>query len=315
MLQKILIALDGSEIAERALPLASAFAIKLGASIEALTVVNPDEDSGEDAQKSNQRDGNRYVEEVAERLRSLGIEVTTRVVFGDPAQEISRVAIDSGTDLIIMSTRGRSGVVRGLLGSVTDRVLHVTRVPLLVVGPESAQAVQNGRGARIAQILIPLDGSGLAEQALPLAKAAATAFGVKLLLVRSVRYPSSYWSAGYEYMGDADAMLLQELEEDAKDYLAAAAERLKAEGYNVEVRVERGHPRPAINAIVSDMPGTLIIMTTHGSSGFGRWVLGSVADSLVRTSQAPVLVVRPQGAPVGPSETDPGNPATGEPTA
>jgi len=116
-------------------------------------------------------------------------------------------------------------------------------------------------------------------------------------------------------MGDADAMLLQQLEEDAKDYLATTAERLKAEGHNVEVRVERGHPRPAINAIVSDTPGTLIVMTTHGSSGFGRWVLGSVADSLVRTSQAAVLVVRPQGAPVGASETDPGNPATGEPKA
>jgi nucleotide-binding universal stress UspA family protein len=141
-------------------------------------------------------------------------------------------------------------------------------------------------------IIVPLDGSELAEQALPAAVAVAKALGLKTTLLRVTPSAGDY----FKYMDYPPANyedLSKEVDDDAAHYLDNINRRLKLEGVaRTEGRLIHGSAAFAITDFVKEFPNSLVAMTTHGRSGIGRWVMGSVADRLVRHSGGPVLVVR-----------------------
>jgi nucleotide-binding universal stress UspA family protein len=139
---KILAPLDGSDIGEAALPYAETIATNSRASVSLLQVISPPGTveanllGGPDWRKfvkAMHDAGENYLKSVAERLSGRGVKVTYEVATGDPADKIVEYAEDKGINLIAMSTHGRTGVARWVLGSVADKVLHGARIPILLV--------------------------------------------------------------------------------------------------------------------------------------------------------------------------------------
>lgn len=308
-IKSILVPLDGSELAERTLGTAAELAARLSASLVLVTILDkaeagkpgtaspasagparprePSAQPGESADVS----ARRYLEDRAKQLAAQR-QVRSVVRFGDAASSIVEAATAESADMIAMTTRGRSGLARGLLGSVTDRVIQVSQLPVLVMRPETA--APHGQAARpFSNVVVPLDGSERAELALPLAAEIARAYGARLDLVRVVSLLQVGYAADlYVPVTGYDPYSREELEKDAAEYLERVATSERREGLAVECHVSYGNPRAQVSEIVSGMPDSLIALTTRGHTGATRWVLGSTADGLIRTAPVPTLVVR-----------------------
>jgi nucleotide-binding universal stress UspA family protein len=278
MYNRILVPLDGSAAAEAALPRAEALA-RLGSStIYLLRATLPEEEVAAAA----------YLDLVAEGLRERGRVVETLPVPGEPAEMIVWETTHRHVDVIVMSTHGQSGRGRGVLGSVADRVLHRTSRPVLLVQDE-----QPAYGPWPARILVALDGSELAEQALVHARALASAGG-EILLYRVIapERPNDMPT------GDEAAArtMHAEIQTDTLRYLDAVASAPRAAGYRVRTATEYGPAAERIAEYVRREQADLIVISSHGRTGVARWLLGSVADELVRRAPAPLLLLRPMVA-------------------
>jgi nucleotide-binding universal stress UspA family protein len=306
-IKTVLVPLDGSELAERTLGTAADLAAKLAASLVLVTILGKTEAGkpgpgtsaaserarGAAAQpgESPEAGAQRYLEGRAAQLAISG-GVRSLVRFGDAASAIVEAATAEAADMIAMTTRGRSGLARGLLGSVTDRVIQISQAPVLVMRPETA--APSGQTARpFSHVVVPLDGSQRAETALPLAGELARAYRATLDLVRVVSLLQVGYAAElYVPAAGYDPYSREELEKDAAEYLERVATTERGKGLTVDCHVSYGNPRAQVVEIVSGMPDSLIALTTRGHTGATRWVLGSTADGLIRTAPVPTLVVR-----------------------
>ncbi len=323
MFQKVLVPLDGSELAEGILPYVSQLTRGMRIPVLLLSVVDPDavglpggqrvrpkaDGSGQfvSAGIGNSASEARVFEEigieveraldaVVRRLSDEGAQAQSVVSFGAPAEEIVRIADKEGCDLIAMSTHGRSALARGILGSVTDRVIHISHLPTLTITPDRAKQYWQ-ESLTISRILVPLDGSELAESVLPYVEHLAQKLSLEVLLVRaahmgSVRAPYSSTYLYYSRHVDVDT----ELEKDAAEYLEGVSNRLTSKGLTVEWKVLKGAPAFAIHELARATSHDILALATHGRSGLRRWILGSVTESVVRGSGDPVLVIPPDGA-------------------
>jgi nucleotide-binding universal stress UspA family protein len=221
----------------------------------------------------------------AEGMRKSGLEVATTVREGVPADVIVGATELGPTPLIAMTTHGRSGVGRWLLGSVADKVLPVSAAPLLLVRPTTEITITHA--PFIARVLVPLDESELAELALPHATAIAEKLRVLTMLVQITT----------EMLLSDDQTTPVEPEPETKGaaqtYLDELAAVMRAEGAGeVTGRAIVGWDAAEHILSAAASPDTLIVMTSRGRSGVKRWALGSVTDRVVRHGAAPVLVVR-----------------------
>jgi nucleotide-binding universal stress UspA family protein len=200
-----------------------------------------------------------------------------------------------------MATRGRGPLGRFWLGSVADRLVRQASIPIVLVQPKDV-APDLVIEPMIRRVLIPLDGSELAEQILEPALALGQAIPAEYTLLRVVKQmtPASYDPANKRVSGLRESHMkqLQELDRqhwtEAQEYLERAAERLRARSLTVQTRVV-AHEQPAA-AILDDAqqhPVDLIALATHGRGGLKRLLLGSVADKVLRGATIPVLVYRP----------------------
>lgn len=299
----IVVPLDGSELSERALPLARAFLpeggelvlVRVRASEGALSelaaadLLTPAALDGGD-----QADARSALQGVVERLRGEGVTARDLVVEGEPVHEICRVAAELDAGLIVMATHGRGALRRLTHGSVADGVSRRAETPVLMVrvqdkgGPKTVEAT-------VRRILVPYDGSEVAAQALPVAATHAAALGVPILLVRAVN-PAADVPAAFGPAGGGDpssailyAEILNEEQDAAAASLAAVTNDLAKVGVTVTSQVVVGSAVTAVEELSE--PGDVVVMASHGRSGIGRWLLGSVAEKLVREGVAPVLLV------------------------
>ncbi len=302
MYGRILVPLDGSNLAEQVLPYVKALAQGLRSKIELLNIILPLRPDFKDRSYVRylgkvsglaRTAAQEYLDKVAAPLRDAGLTVSTTIHEGDAATYIVDEAQEQPDTLIAMSTHGRSGVTRWVMGSVTDKVLHATTNPMLVVRAQESK--RPAADVVLRGIIVPLDGSGLAEQVLPHAAGLAKALGLSITLVNVIAIPQlSYAYANFPTLPYED--LTRIAEEDAKEYLEKVVNRLRQQGVSsVEYRVTPGGPASIITDAAKAMPDHLIAMTTHGRSGIRRWVLGSVADRVVSHSTTPVLMIRAAG--------------------
>lgn len=300
MYSKILVPLDGSGTAEKVLPYARYLAGKLKVPVALLAVVDIAEVASHMASEKARfldtiiEDGVRhctsYLRGVATTFRNT--HVTCAVEKGSAEEVIiERGAADKGM-LITMATHGRSGLNRFLLGSVAEKVLRGTVNPLLLIRA-SEQAKSDGE-ATLKSIVVPLDGSQLAESVLPMVADVAKSLGLEVELFRAYHIPYNAY-AGDEgfYAGNLDE-LLASVRDEAREYLDKKAAELRGLGVAKVVCVTKeGFAGDEIISLGKTTPDNLIAMSSHGRSGVKRWVLGSVAETVVRHSGDPVLVVRP----------------------
>jgi nucleotide-binding universal stress UspA family protein len=311
----IVVPLDGSELAAQVMPHVRTLAPLLDAHVHLLRVVpaTPPGDSeswaqvlisvygapeSEAARRDHHNDvmeelhqqAQAYLDAQAQTLRSAGIEVTSEVRTGSPAEIIVEVAAAHMPGaLIAMATHGYSGLRRWALGSVADKVIHATDAPVLLVRGQAQPVVQPPH-----RILTPLDGSGLSRQALPLASEIARAARAELILLRAV-VPMIEAYIGAPVLGRPlveNSETLNALYEYALDELKAEAASLRAEAPRVLTRAIIGYPAEVIIDEAREMDVDLIVMATHGYSGLRRWALGSVADKVLHATTTPLILVR-----------------------
>jgi nucleotide-binding universal stress UspA family protein len=299
MYRRILVPLDGSKLAEQVLPYVGAFAAALGSTVELVRCIEPvspemaDPAHGillEKVTESFLARANEYLETVSQPLRRAGASVSHTSHEGDPATIILEAAERDPTTLIAMSTHGRSGLTRWVLGSVTSKVLQVTKNPMLVIHPQEG-GTATGR-TKLSHLVVPLDGSKVAEQILPHATAVAKALKLKIVLVRVTPAPADYYRY-MEYPVGRYQDFSKEVDEAGQQNLQDTEAKLLQQGIpQVERRLMHGQPAAAVVDVVKGVPESLVAMTTHGRSGVGRWMLGSVADRVVRHTGSPVLLIR-----------------------
>ena len=316
MYTRILTPLDGSGFSEQALPHARSLAAALSLPITLLLAIEPDHPSiGQSLNPSlhleemaahRAQHARSYEEWIADGLRNAGLNVDTVTPAADPAAAIvEEAAKDPGT-LIIMSSHGRSGLARWWMGSVADKVLHLTGNPLLIIhaGSQQQAAATEGVGESVFErITVPVDGSELAEEILPHVVYLSTAMGLTVDLVRVNPSRDEYhrsMSIGPSEIARAvpsyeEYALI--LDGEAERYLAELKELLTRQGVaSVEAQLLHGPAADSIADLAAATANNLVAMTTHGRSGVSRLVLGSVAERVARQSGAPVLLVRgPQG--------------------
>ena len=292
MRRRLLIPLDGSPASESALAFAELIpseSVRLlrtehPSSGGLLAVISPDElEQWRSAREAEMRS---YLARAADPFLAQGRQVTTMAGFDEPAAAI--VQESAQADLIIMGTHGRGGAERALIGSVADRVVrHASASTLLVRGGDPpASPLPIGR------IVVPLDGSSLAERALPTAIDLAADLGVPIHLVQVIDSdPVRDTVRGGVLASRALETTRERAEMEIRNYLSARTMDLlnRDERGTWEVRV--GNPTAEI--LASLKPGDLLVMTTHARGGLTRWLLGSVANRLVRESPVPILLVRP----------------------
>ena len=299
MYTRMLIPLDGSKLAENVLPYARALAGALDLRIELLSVVDT-MDFARTTHAGHVRDfdpiieaavreGEQYLEGVARSF--TGRNVTCVVEQGQADQIIIEKAAGDKETLIGMATRGRSGIHRWLMGSVAEKVLRGATNPLLLVrGDEEGKS---DGAATLKSIVVPLDGSKLAEIALPRAVDLAKKLGLEIVLTRAYQIPlSNYGVADAAYIPNPNA-LMNVVKEEAGAYLETKVNELRQNGVEkVSSILLLGSGADEIIDLARTTPDNLIAMCTHGRSGVKRWALGSVTEKVVRHSGDPVLVVR-----------------------
>ena len=306
MFKRILTPLDGSALSEGILPFVRALAPALGARVDLLqmhTEATYELEQLNDTEQASitaaleplnvrlQNQSDAYLSRIAEGLNALGVETRILVRYGHPATQIVAEAEKEDDTLITMSTRGRTGIGRWVMGSVTDRVLHTTLTPMLVVHPDrEAPAVDSVAG--IKTLIVPLDGSDLAETALPIAGEIGAATGASVHLFRVLDEPARSSLNVSELAASGVSEATRE-EAEAAEYLGEKADALREAGVaEVHTTVTRGRPADEIQEIARTTADSMILACTHGRSGVGRAVMGSVTDRLVRHSGDPALIVR-----------------------
>jgi len=297
MYKKLVIPLDGSATAEAVLPYAEAFAAGFKTAVELISVIDigamtthlaPDRvrhlDNVVAAEESR---CTAYLENVAKRFTHSPADC--RIVRGIAAQVILESAYQERDILIAMATHGRSGAKRWLLGSVAEKVLRGTTNPLFLV---RATAAKVSPRRIINSIVVPLDGSPLAEKILPTVCRWAQALDVEVTLIRAFDFPTAAYFGSASYLPDYDKFR-EEAHREAVAYLRAKEEWLIAEGVRtVSILTLEGSAADEIIGYAQTAPGAVIAMSSHGRSGVQRWILGSVTEKIVRHANDPVLVVR-----------------------
>lgn len=303
----IMVPLDGSPLAERALPIATYVATALQATLVLAhitgpgasragvsyeTIAAPTMEQPGHRVEDEQSAGRAYLDGVAQPLREQGVHVQVIVRQGVAAPALVELLAPLDIGLVVMTTHGRTGMARFALGSVADHVVRASHVPVLLLRP-----LLNDRGAerpdiQFARALVPLDGKERAEAALELAAALAGRLIHEVTLLRVV--PLRTDQATEHAMEEADRYV-EGVSGWLVDHLAGRAA--------VETRVLGGDPAEQIMRY-AEKDFDLVIMATRGEIGTRRWVFGSVADRVLHDSTTPLLLIQPLAGPARPELHD-----------
>jgi len=304
VLRHVLVPLDGSALAEAALPAAAATALAFGARVTLFHVLEawaPETVHGQPHLKSG-AEAQAYLEAVARRPIFGGREVELHVhgaVHGarteDVADSIMAHADELGADLVVLSTHGQGGLKGFLFGSIALRALSRGRTPILLVNPTAG-----GEAPRFAcrKILVPLDGTAAHEPSLPVAARLARGWGAAVHLV--VVVPTTGTLSGHQaatgvLMPLATRAMLEIAEQDAAAYVKRVVASLAAEGLHATWSVSRGEPVAALLEAAERVGADLVAMASHARGALAGFWSGSLTPKLMQRLMRPMLLVRAEG--------------------
>lgn len=283
--RSIMVPVDGSPLAEAAIPYAVAIAERTHSKVR-FVLVHPQQYPPLLIEPANV-----YLRGLTQRFREqLGCSLTSIILTGPVAPSLVQHAQEIGADLVVMTTHGLGGLHRAWLGSVADQLIRTIEIPLIVVRPRADGSLPP---LNLREVLVPLDGSLLAEVALQPAAALAKLWDAEISLLHVVppvvitadlALPSAVWH---------DDQLTGSRREQAQDYIQDVIERMRTTGAKVSGVAVVGSTPIAQTLLQFANPARvgLIAMATHGRGGLRRLVLGSATDKMVRSAEVPVLVV------------------------
>ncbi|SEP06025.1 Nucleotide-binding universal stress protein, UspA family [Halogranum amylolyticum] len=285
MFTDILFPTDGSDGTARALDHAIDIAAAHDATLHVLNVADTTRDSVTnvrgDVVDALEESGTGVVDEAAERASDRGVETVTTVEQGEPYQTIVDYATAQDVGLVVMPTQGRSGLSRLLLGSTTERVVRHSDVPVLTIGPDADPTYPYH------DLLVPTDGSDCATAALTLGADLAALDDATLHLLSVV----AVTSLGVDVRADIQIDAFEEGAQEAVDEAGTVATDAGVDSITKSVEIDTSIHR-AILSYVDEHDIDVVVVGTHGRTGFDRYMLGSVTEKLVRSAPVPVLTVR-----------------------
>ncbi|HUY77257.1 MAG TPA: universal stress protein [Ktedonobacterales bacterium] len=298
---RILVPLDGSSRAERALPIALQLATALRLPLTLARVIPPisplptalgapvDPVVYQRLIDDTAAEARRYLERQATEVRKRGIVAETIQPNGDPGVELLALCASEPIALTVMTTHGRTGLARAALGSVADQLVRGATPPVLLIraaggDSENAEPLAESSSDVLRRLIIPLDGSTIAEAALSAARPLADALAQTITLLAVIPYTAE----------TSERVAVRQ-------YLAKQAEafdaQLKAPTGRIEAIMQEGVvPSENILELAADIGG-MVVMATHGRGGLRRWALGSVTNEVIHRTQLPVLVVHAMQQP------------------
>ena len=298
MIKRILFATDFSRWARRAEDYACALACSWRASLAVLCVaefppgLNPDYPVNQQYLADLMKRASSELADLKGRAELRGIAVTTRMAAGIPSEEVIAAARAEDSDLVVVGTRGKTGLAHVLLGSTAERVIRGAPCPVLAVRTEPADNKDGSvlsRPVTLERILVPVDFSDCSLDALKYAGVVAKQAQASLMLLH-VLEPVSY---GLDFtLGQTRARHL-EVETWTKRLEELAATH-QHPNMTVESRLRGGLPADSILDAATTLPCDLIVMGTHGRRGISHTISGSVAEAVLRKAHCPVIAVRSQ---------------------
>jgi nucleotide-binding universal stress UspA family protein len=297
-LKKVLATTDFSASSQVGVRRAVALAKKLDAAIELVHVVEPVVRfaAGENIllaldDSAVIKQAEKDLAKLAQRQSKPDFAVKSTVKIGKPFHEIAKLARDRQADLIVIATRGRTGLKRVLLGSTAERVVRHAPCPVLTVPSQTLSERANGSSAfRLKKIVVPIDFSETSAQALPYAAALAGQFDAEIILLHVIE--PLLIPAGLGYMPSDIRDTDRNSEQIAKTNLHQVSEEFFGESACARIMVRTGVSHREITTAAKDLGADLIVLTTHGYTGLKHVLLGSTAERVVRHADCPVMVVR-----------------------
>lgn len=284
---QILVPLDGTALADAAIPWADRLGAALGAQVTLIRLVTP---TVVPSVSLDQQEHCLIDSELTWARRSLDKRTirfqrdkpTDAIVLHGPPGEMIAAHARAGADLVVMASHGRTGLERVLQGSVAATVIRESGVPVLVVGPGASEPPPQLQG----RVLVPLDGSEQAAEVLPHVTPFARALGWRLALFTAVP-PNATGATRVDSWASCQG------------YLDRTARELRAAGIEAEATLRVGDPGLSIADFASDAHADLIALSTHSRTGLDRWKSRSVAEYLIAHATRPVLIVHPLATPLG----------------
>ena len=297
MFKKILVPADGSNTAEEPLAFAEKIAGRTASDIHILHV-SKEQNTGrhrmieawlEAIARETKLNAEKYLPQAAQKE----IAVISDSLPGDPAEQIFAYSEKENIDLILMASYGRSGPKRWVLGSVADKVARHSEIPVMLIKPHHPPQHPDTE-LILNKAIVSLDGSKASESIIPYVKELAAKCNIEIVLFEVIKYGYSMaLPSGYDYIIRHQEQLESETQA-AMEYLNAIADPLRNEGITVSIEVRSAaQVTTAIVDLIEDTSANLVAMSTHGRSGLSRWAMGSVADSTLRETNVPLLLVRP----------------------
>lgn len=285
MFERMALLLDTSELSEAVIPYALHLASKMGSELDVVNVIES-EGAGERLSKA-------YLDKIVEEIKEPGIKNKRSIIMrGKAADQIIDYAERNKIDIIAMTSHGHSGIKRWVIGGTADKIIRGTRIPVLLVY-NKGKSLLSLQSHTFTHILLPLDGSKAAEATLPYVESIVSSTKVKVSLIRVLSPLVDQYAGPEEYVVDYTGKIMQALEEDATDYLKQTAKSLEEKGILVSTTIVLGFPASEILKYVEKQKVDLVVMSTHGRSGMGKWILGSVASKVLHSLEIPLLLIRP----------------------
>ncbi|UCH58482.1 MAG: universal stress protein, partial [Anaerolineales bacterium] len=284
-IKNVAVLLDGSFYAAQALPLAKVISRATGAQMTLLSSVKDHTPALQEQFEATKATREAYLQEVVSELETQGYAVKYTLRPGHIADATRGLIEENGIDLVITTTRGKSGAHHWLTGGVSAKLVRTIDIPILLV-----QALDEGNGAepKIERIMAALDGSIYSENVLPYARAISKAFGSELILMSVPAVPGV---ESYRAAADVVETIRSKAVENMQKFLEAVARSLREDGLNVRTLVTGSMPARTIIEAAEQEEADMIMLTSRGRGGLALLMMGSVAQRVVQNTPGPIFMV------------------------
>ncbi|HIE57517.1 MAG TPA: hypothetical protein EYP88_04710 [Anaerolineales bacterium] len=278
-IEKVAVLLDGSEYAAIALPWTKSIAKAFAAQIVLISSIKKEQDNLEQIRAEREK----YIEAQAEALEADGYPLAVAIRDGHIAPVVKDVVEAQHIDLVITSTRGKSGKKNWLTGGVTRKLIQQLDVPVLLISGSEA-----GHAPNIKRLLIALDGSINSEQVLPFARALGQAFKCELILLSVPEVPRvDHYRAAADVVENIRAKAVVNMQ----NFLEAVARSLQDDGLEVRTMVRGSLPARTIAEVAESEGADMVMLTSRGRGGLDYLLIGGVAERVVANTEISVFIV------------------------
>jgi len=283
-IKKIAVLLDGSVYAAQALPAAKRICQETGASMTLLSGVKSYSHGPQEQFNADLAAREMYLDKLMEQLQADGFEVDKAVRMGSIAEVTQSFVESAGIDLVVTTTRGKSGEKHWMSGGVSSKLMTRLTIPVYLVQGEQPKDM----GRKPEKMLVALDGSIKAEKVLPYARTMAQLYGSTLTLISVPQIPET---ENYRAPADVVENLRAEAEAKMANFLEAVARDLEKDGLKVDYLVKGSRPATTIVETAEEGDYGLILLTSNGRGTFDRIIMGADSERIVGSTNRCVLMM------------------------